>query len=458
MTQRRLAPPAITASTRTRRRLPFATTPRASLLLALGILWLVPAWIDRRAAVLMLAWNAIVIVSIAIDAARLPKPSALHVTRRWSGPLSLGLSVTVSLDLENHGAIAIIARLTDYPDAALRPDLVVSTLRVAPQRSASASYDMTPRDRGDQVAGEALVEWRSSWGLVERWAHAALDQTVRVYPDLHEGRRHSMYLIRGRQIALEKRRARRADGGREFDRLREYRSGDERRDVSWIASARRAHLVTKIYQPERSQTVWLLVDAGRLLRARSEGLMLLDRATTAAIALAQVAMSSGDKVGVIAYGRQIQHRLAPGRGPAHLRRVIDAMALTASEAVEANHGAATAALRTQQKRRALVVWLTEVAETAGVPDVIEHATSLVPRHVLVFATMRQPALAATAALSPSTTTEMFKVLAAQEVVNRRDALLRGLRQNGALVVETTPAALAAGVVDRYLEVKERGLI
>jgi len=303
-----------------------------------------------------------------------------------------------------------------------------------------------------------LVEWRSTWGLVERWAHADVAQEVRVYPDLQEGRRHSMYLIRSRQIALQKRRARRATGGREFDRLREYRDGDDRRDVSWIVSARRAHLVTKVYQPERSQTVWLLVDAGRLLRARSAGQTLLDRATTAAIALAQVAMTSGDNVGVIAYGRRVQHRLTPSRGPAQLRRIIEAMALTHAESVEADHGGAAAALVETQKRRALVVWLTDVAETAGVPDVIDHATTLVARHVIVFATMRQPELAATAGLAPRSTQDMFRMLAAQEMLARRDALLRGLRQRGALIVEATPESLASGVVDRYLEVKERGLV
>jgi uncharacterized protein (DUF58 family) len=267
-----------------------------------------------------------------------------------------------------------------------------------------------------------------------------------------------MYLIRSRQIALQKRRARRATGGREFDRLREYRAGDERRDVSWIVSARRGHLVTKLYQPERSQTVWLLVDAGRLLRARSAGQTLLDRAATATIALAQVAMTSGDNVGVIAYGRRIQHRLTPTRGPAQLRRIMEAMSLTHAETVEADHASAAAALVEAQKRRALVVWLTDVAETAGVPDVIEHATTLVRRHVVVFATMQQPELAAAAAVVPTSTPGMFRMLAAQEMVDRRSVLLRGLRQRGALIVEATPESLAAGVVDRYLEVKERGLI
>ena len=455
---RRLTPPPVSATPTPRTRLPLAPTRRAAALLAIGAVLAAPAWIDRRAAFLLLAWNAVVFLALAADLARLPRADALRVTRRWSGALTIGTPVLVSLELENLTSHPVTARLTDYVDDRLNPESVTATIDAPPHRSAAATYPITPRERGDLHAAQVLVEWRSAWGLVEQWAQADLAQQVRVYPDLVEGRRQAMYLIRSRQIALQKRRERRGGGGREFDRQREYQPGDERRDVSWMASARRGRLVVKVYQPERSQAVWLMVDAGRLLRARAGDQTLLDRATTAAIALGQVAMTSGDNVGVIAYGRRILHRLAPARGPAQMRRIIEAMALTPAESVEANHAAAVAALVGRQKRRALVVWLTDVAETAGVPDVIEHAARLVHRHVVVFATMQQPELAATAALAPGSGSDMFRMLAAQEMLDRREVLLRGLRQRGALVVEATPQSIAAGVVDRYLEVKERGLI
>jgi uncharacterized protein (DUF58 family) len=458
MSPRRLAPPPVSAAARHVRRWAAAPTLRASALFGIGLLWLVPAWMDRRAVVLMIAWNAVVIGAVAIDAARLPRAASLRVTRRWSGALMLGTPVSVSLELQNGSTVPAIARLTDYLPAALRSELQPVELRVGALGSSSAASAVTARERGDATTGDVVVEWRSAWGLVERWAEAPLEQTVRVYANLLEGRRHSMYLIRSRQIAVEKRRARQAGAGREFESLREYRAGDDRRDVSWNVSARRARLVTKVYQPERSQTMWLLLDAGRLLRARTDGQTLLDRAATAAIALGQVAMTSGDNVGLIAYGRRIQQRLQPGRGTMQMRSLTEALALVRAEGVEADHGAAAAALRNSQTRRALIVWLTEVAETAGVPDVIEYATSLVPRHVVLFATMRQPDLAAMTTLAPSTTTEMYQVLSAQEVGDRRETLLRGLRQRGALVIETSPEALSGGLVDRYLAIKERGMV
>jgi len=358
--------------------------------------------------------------------------------------------------LQNGGKTLVSASLTDYLAASLVREPVRVTVEARAGETTRATYEALPRERGDVVTGEVIVEWRSAWRLLERWVRAPLEQTVRVYPDLHEARRHSMYLIRSQQVAIERRRARLPAAGREFDRLRDYRPGDERRNVAWHVSARRGHLVTRLYQPERSQTVWLLIDAGRLLRARAGDQTLLDRTATAAATVAQVAMGAGDNVGLVAYGRRVQHRLSPARGAAQMRRLTEALALVRGEPVEANHAAAAAALRSAQPRRALIVWLTEIAETAGVPEVVEYALTLVPGHVVLFATMRQPDLAAASGMSPATPGEMYRVVAAQEAVTRREALLRSLRQRGALVVQTSPDELSRGLVDRYLEVKERG--
>jgi uncharacterized protein (DUF58 family) len=111
-----------------------------------------------------------------------------------------------------------------------------------------------------------------------------------------------------------------------------------------------------------------------------------------------------------------------------------------------------------QKRRALIVWMTDVAESAGLPEVIESASRMVPQHVLLFAVPRATELTATAARVPADARDMYRVMAAQELVERRAVLLGHLRQRGALAVEVPSAELAPAVVDRYLGVKERNLL
>lgn len=458
MIARRLAPPAIARPVVAAGRVPFALTPRALAFLAAGLLWIAPAWIDRRALLLMVLWDAGVAVLIVMNGRRLPRPEDLRATREWRAALALGSASAVAIEVRNVSRVRVQIKVGDYVSPRLHRDLVEGTLTVPANGSASFSYTVSPRERGDATMGVVSLEWRDDWGLVSRWGLAPLEQTVRVYPDLREGRRQALYLIRSRQVALEKRRARRFGGSREFDSLRDYWPGDEHRDIAWTASARRGKLVTKLYQPERSQSVWLIVDAGRLLRARSGPHTLLDATITGALTLAQVALASGDRVGLLAYGRRLQHRIAPARGAGHLRALAEALATVGADAVEADHAAAAAAFLASQKRRALVVWLTEVAETAGVPDVIEHTLRLTASHVVLFAVARQPEIETLAAASPASPPAMYRVMSAQETLTRREALLRGLGQRGAMVLEVAPADLSSGLVDRYLEVKERGLL
>ena len=201
--------------------------------------------------------------------------------------------------------------MTDEAPDTFRPDLPNVEI-VAPARAAqSASYPIEPRSRGDAQFGNVWLRYQSPLRLAERWARARLPQTVRVYPNLDEAQKMRIYLIRSRQIELEKRLKRQRGHGREFESLREYRAGDEFRDISWSATARRGKLITKVYQIERSQTVWLVLDAGRLLRARVDHLTKLDYTVNAALSLAQVAFYSGDRVALLAYDRKLQQRVGP---------------------------------------------------------------------------------------------------------------------------------------------------
>ena len=119
---------------------------------------------------------------------------------------------------------------------------------------------------------------------------------------------------------------------------------------------------------------------------------------------------------------------------------------------------AAAALMSAQKQRALVVWLTDVSETAGIPDVIENAMHLTRQHVVVFAVTRPMELVGVAAAAPRDDDEMYRMLAVHEILDRREVLLRGLRQRGVLVLEMDPAAPTAMLIDQYLAVKERNLV
>ncbi|HET6373617.1 MAG TPA: DUF58 domain-containing protein, partial [Candidatus Polarisedimenticolia bacterium] len=256
----------------------------------------------------------------------------------------------------------------------------------------------------------------------------------------------------------ERRIKRRYGTGREFESLREYRPGDQWRDICWTATARRGKMITKTYQTERNQAVWLVLDTGRLLRARVMGLTKLDHAVAAALSLAQVALYSGDRIGLLAYGRRPQQRLGAGRGSSHLRALVERLALVRAEGAEADHGRAARVLLEAQKHRSLVVWLTDLAETASEPEVIESASRISARHQVLFVAIGQPEIQELVAQAPESTTQMYRYVAALEMIERRDLLLRRLRERGAMALEVDPGGLSTALVNKYLEVKERSLI
>ena len=461
---RPLVPPLVVGRARSLGRLPVAFGPRFFVVLLLGLLWLVPAWWSPKLIAAMFLWDLLAILAFATDLSRLPKPLQIEARRLWEHAPSLATPCDVTLSVRNFGSSAVRCYLIDETPVSFRNAPPSLEVIVGPGGQAQTHYQILPRERGDTRVGRLFLRYQSRLGFAERWAVADISQTVRVLPDLLQARQHALYLIRSRQVEMEKRRRRQRGHGREFESLRDYRQGDDLRDICWTATARRNQLTTRVFEIERSQPVWIVLDAGRLLRAEihQQGSALrlskLDYAVNAALSLAQVATQCGDRVGLLAYGRSIQHNVAAGRGPLHLRAIVDCLAQVRGEASEADHSRAARVLLTEQSRRSLVVWITDFAETPTTPEVIEYAMQMTQRHLVVFTAINQPDLTALAQTMPQTPQEMYRHAAALEIAHRRDLLLRGLRQRGVFAFELVPGLLASSLVNQYLDIKERNLL
>jgi uncharacterized protein (DUF58 family) len=433
-------------------------------MLLLGLVWLVPAWWSPRLIGAMFLWDVVTMLAFVSDLLRMPKPEEIEARRSWERAPSLARPCRVTLAIRNFAGGAIRCYLTDETPVSFREAPPALELFVPANGLARTQYDILTRERGDVRLGRLFLRYQSWLGFAQRWSVAEISQTVRVLPDLEQARQHALYLIRSRQVEMEKRRRRQRGHGREFESLRDYRQGDEMRDICWTATARRHQPTTRVFEIERSQAIWVVLDAGRLLRAeiQQEGsevrLSKLDYAVNAALSLAQVATQCGDRVGLLAYGRAIQQNVGAGRGPLHLRTIVDCLAQVHGEASEADHSRAARVLLTEQSRRSLVVWITDFAETPTTPEVIEYAMQMTQRHLVVFAAMNQPDLAILAETTPKNREEMYRHAAALEIAHRRDLLLRGLRQRGVFAFELVPGLLASSLVNQYLDIKERNLL
>jgi uncharacterized protein (DUF58 family) len=478
-----LIPAPVSAETQTAGRLGrilgITLTARALWLLAGGLLGAIPGFFGLRWVPLVLAWDGLIVALAVADAVMMPPARALRVTRTFIDSPVLGRETR--LDLEVLHATNRLLRVHVADDlhpalAQLPPSGWLTAFLRDPTR---LQCTVTPSRRGDCALGGIWLRWRGALGLVERRGVCRPAQRVRVYPPMERtADDQAMYLLRIRQIEIQRRRLRLTGTGREFDHLRDYRRGDEIRNISWPATARRSKIVTREFTTERSQQVWVVLDAGRLsatvceLRRAGSGslrdaagdeefilsLTQLDQACGASIALAQTVMQTGDKAGLLVYGRGIQQQLLPAGGAGQLRAMIDALSSVKSEGSEADHLRAAARLAQLQRRRGLVLWITEMADSARRPEIADAAVDLARRHLVLLVVLSHPEILAAVGRAPRTPLEMYESAAAQELTERRRLTLGALRAKGVLVVETTPGALRSDAINEYLEVKARGML
>jgi uncharacterized protein (DUF58 family) len=275
---------------------------------------------------------------------------------------------------------------------------------------------------------------------------------------MRRAREAELRALGARSFVAARRKSQWRGEGRDFESLRDYVRGDERRHISWTATARRGKLVTRQYQMERDQTILIALDAGRLMTARIENETKLDSAVHAALALMSAAGRAGDNAGLLVFSRRIQAYLPPKRGAEHLDAALEALYAIEPEMVEPSYSRAFEFIAANSRRRSLVVVLTDLVDEEGSRELLTSLKLLRPRHLPLIVTIADRDLKAVVRETPQDERELFRQSVAEEIIHLREAALRLVEAQGGLALDVTAAALAPKLLETYLRVKERGLL
>ncbi len=391
----------------------------------------------------------------------------LTVSRQVEDRLSLARANPVRLEVANRCRLPLSLVVKDDAPWEFEASRREIPLRLAPFERVQVTYTLTPRRRGDFDFAHLHVRALSLLRLSQWQRHFPAARQVQVYPDLLGLER---YVALARAHRLEQagfRPLRYLGEGAEFDFLREYSPDDDFRKIDWKATARHGRPVTRQYDLERSQTLMLVIDAGRMMCAEIEGtagvssaaaMSKLDYAINAALMLAYVAVEADDAVGLTVFADELETFVPPGKG---LRQVgVLAEQLYAVQAVlrEPDYGAAFALLRRRTQRRALVVTFTDLIDREASGQLLGNVLALAPRHLPLVVTLRDPRLDALARVRPAEAQEAYQRAVATDLLAQRRLALASLRAGGALVLDAAPADLTVATVNRYLEVKQRGIL
>jgi uncharacterized protein (DUF58 family) len=434
----------------------YPTQRVAAAVLALSLLWLIP----RAGAALAIGGLVAVAGCLVFDYLRLPKRADVAIEREVPETLGLGDTVSIAYRIESSWPWPIQAELFDRLPPGLVGSVPRDTFAIGPRAGVGIAVQTTGGSRGTWPFGDVAVRVVGPLRLLTRIivARDIPRQSTVVVPSLTNVRRFRLLALQQRLSDVGVRALKRRGEGNAFAGLRDYVPGDDPRFVDWKATARHGRLISKEHTIERSQVVISMIDCGRAMTQLAGAYSRLDHVLSASLVLSDVAATSGDRVGLIAFDDVIRAVVVPQRGRAALRLLRTAISGLDARVVEPDYAAAFRLLATSQPRRALIVFFTDVVDVRAARSFVAYASRAGRRHALVVVAIENDALVEASRPTSIGATALFRSAAAEELVREREEALARMRSAGIAVLDVSPSRMAAAVVNRYLEIKARGLL
>nr|WP_231707806.1 DUF58 domain-containing protein [Arthrobacter caoxuetaonis] len=399
-------------------------------------------------------WLGILALAAGADLALAVSPRSLRLQRDVPESSRLGEDVRTALTVHNLSGRTLHAVLRDawQPSAGARDS--VRRLTVPAREARQTAGILRPERRGELRTAHVTVRSFGPLGLAARQRTIPYPGSLRVLPAFHS-KRH---------LPAKLRRLRELDGnasvqlrgnGTEFDSLRDYVRGDDVRSIDWRATARRRDTVVRTWRPERDRRVIMVLDTSRTSAARILDEPRLDTGIEAALLLGMLARGGGDRVDFLALDRRVRARVDSTAKGNLLSRLVNAMAPLEPELVEADLSLLPGVIASVSSRRSLVVLITSLDAGAVEEGLLPVLPRLLARHVVVIASVRDPALDELRAARGSAG-DVFRAAAAERALLDRAAVTAQLKSMGAEVVDETPHELPPKLADMYIRLKASG--
>jgi len=409
------------------------------------------------------ARTALVTVLIAVlllgllDAVWLARRPSPRLQRQMPGSLALGRWSEVRLELEHDATIALTISLFDHAPVGLETEYLPQTLTLHPGQRGGLGYRLRPVKRGLFQFERCEITLPSPLRLWQARRYLTVPGTTRVYPDFAR-------LYGGQLLAVDNwlsqigvRQRPRRGLGLEFHQLREFREGDSLRQIDWKATARQRTPIAREYQDERDQQIVFLLDCGRRMRSQDGDLSHFDHALNACLLLSYVALRQGDAVGLCTLAAEQRRYLAPVKGQSQLNRLLNGVYDLECSQRPADYSQAVRELLVRQKRRALVVLITNLRDEDD-EELLAAAKQLGRQHRVLVASLREDVLDSLRQKTVQTAEEALSYCATIGFLNARAGLHERLGAHGIPVLDVRPGELGPQLVSRYLSWKKAGTL
>jgi len=437
----------------------YAPTPRLALVVAITA----PVWIfssSTAGQVVATAVAAIVAIAALVDALRIPGARYVALTRDFPATIGVGDSRTGTCTITSSWPGPLSVFMTQQlPPALLATNPDANEMEVRPGSSVLTTLTVTGRARGTFPLGLVAITISGPWKLVRRSVIYYPNDTISIIPSMANAGRYRLLAAQYRVRTAGQRVIRRRGAGTSFANLRDYVPGDDPRRIDWKATARRHRLISREFTVEQGQTIMIAIDCGRMMTQLAGDRPRFEYALASALTLADIALSTGDRVGLIVFDSLVRRYIAPTRVPGTLGALRDALTGVTATMTEPDYAAAFRTLTERNRRRSLIVLFTDVIDVRSSRAVIALTARSAERHLPLVVALRNEQLVLASVPSPNASDEQtYESAAAEELLSARDEALQIMRQAGVAVLDTAPRGMTAALINRYLEIKERSTL
>jgi uncharacterized protein (DUF58 family) len=399
------------------------------------------------------------LVVCCIDAILLYNRTVIVTVEREIPPvLSLGDDNPIELSVFNKSGIKLFIELIDeLPEQFQKRDFSMH-ITLSPNSKHRQVYDLKPLTRGEYTFGKTHLYLISGIGIIKRRISSPYEMNVAVYPSIIQMKKYEIKTFARTATEYGVKKVRRIGHSYEFEHIKQYLRGDDYRSVNWKATGRRAQLMVNQYEDEKSQQVYCIIDKSRVMHMPFHGLSLFDYAVNASLVISNIVLGKQDKAGLITFAENTKAMIKADRSRTQLKRILETLYKEQEGAVEANYESMYMSVRKFISSRSLLFLYTNFESTYALQRVLPQLRKLNDQHVLVVIFFENTEIKTNTSKEVETLEDIYTQITAEHYTLTKVQIAQQLRQFGIFSILTRPENLTVNTINKYLELKSRGMI
>lgn len=386
------------------------------------------------------------------------KRYAIDARRTMADRLSNGDPNPILVWVESRYVFATTVEVIDEIPAQFQYRKNTTIFKLKANESKEFTYDLTPLKRGEYEFGNLNIIATSPIGLVSRRFRLDATITVPVYPSYIQMHKYELLAISNRLVMAGIKKIRRIGHNFEFEQIRDYVQGDDFRTINWKATARRGDLMVNQFQDEKSQQVYNIIDKGRVMKMPFEGLSLMDYAINASLVISNIAIKKYDKAGLITFTEEKVNILQAERKPDQMGKILDMLYAQKTRYLESNYELLYATIKRQIRQRSLLLFYTNFESITSLRRRMGFFRGLAKNHLVVVIFFENTELHQLTETTPADLEQVYIKTIAEKMMHEKRQIAAELLKYGIQSILTPPKDLSVNTINKYLELKARGLV